>query len=171
MYEKRRNTAPLLVPLLKARALRPHCTPIIRGGLTVCVLLFLRLSMVEPPLIVCIQREELKKSWEPLKISSLPACSVRKLFIISAQADCESSLPACSVRKWFIVSAKADCESSLAACSVRKWFIVSAKADCESSLAACSVRKWFIISAKADCESLFRGFYTTINLGNTNIQT
>ena len=60
---------------------------------------FLRLSMVEPPLIVCIQREELKKSWEPLKISSLAACSVRKLFIISAQADCESSLPACSARK------------------------------------------------------------------------
>ena len=112
MYEKRRNTAPLLVPLLKARALRPHCTPIIRGGLTVCVLLFLRLSMVEPPLIVCIQREELKKSWEPLKISSLPACSVRKLFIISAQADCESSLSACSARKLFIISAQADCESA-----------------------------------------------------------
>ena len=91
MYEKRRNTAPLLVPLLKARALRPHIHTIMRGGLTVCVLLFLRLSMVEPPLIVCIQREELKKSWEPLKISSLPACSVRKLFIISAQADCESA--------------------------------------------------------------------------------
>ena len=82
-----------------------------------------------------------------------------------------TSLSACSARKWFIISAKADCESSLAACSVRKWFIVSAKADCESSLPACSVRKWFIVSAKADCESLFRGFYTTINLGNTNIQT
>ena len=91
MYEKRRNTAPLLVPLLSARALRPHIHTIMRGGLTVCVLLFLRLSMVEPPLIVCIQREELKKSWEPLKISSLAACSVRKLFIISAQADCESA--------------------------------------------------------------------------------
>ena len=112
MYEKRRNTAPLLVPLLKARALRPHIHTIMRGGLTVCVLLFLRLSMVEPPLIVCIQREELKKSWEPLKISSLAACSVRKLFIISAQADCESSLPACSVRKLFIISAQADCESA-----------------------------------------------------------
>ena len=112
MYEKRRNTAPLLVPLLKARALRPHIHTIMRGGLTVCVLLFLRLSMVEPPLIVCIQREELKKSWEPLKISSLPACSVRKLFIISAQADCESILPACSVRKLFIISAQADCESA-----------------------------------------------------------
>ena len=112
MYEKRRNTAPLLVPLLRARALRPHIHTIMRGGLTVCVLLFLRLSMVEPPLIVCIQREELKKSWEPLKISSLAACSARKLFIISAQADCESSLPACSVRKLFIISAQADCESA-----------------------------------------------------------
>ena len=99
MHEKRYNTAPLLVPLLKAQAVRPRFIPIIRGGSAVCVLFFLRLSMVEPPLIVCIQREELKKSWEPLKISSLAACSVRKLFIISAQADCESSLAACSVRK------------------------------------------------------------------------
>ena len=37
------------------------------------------------------------------------------------------------VRKWFIISANADCESSLTACSVRKWFIISANADCESA--------------------------------------
>ena len=125
-----------------------------RGGLTVCVLLFLRLSMVETPLIVCIQREELKKSWEPLKISSLAACSVRKLFIISAQADCESSLPACSVRKLFIISAQADCESSLPACSVRKLFIISAQADCESAFRGELCSPGFRISLRAAAQPI-----------------